>query len=87
LGLDDTVVIGRFTRHDRAPREVDAAARRAIEADVYDSIIDELLARLGVHPAGDPQALRRARLERAQAVVGQLSWDAAVSQYLLPALA
>jgi hypothetical protein len=86
LGLGQTVVTGAFTRHGRAPRSVDDAARRAIEAEVYDQIIDELLARLGVHPAADPLALRAQRLETAQAALEQLSWAAAAERYLLPAL-
>ncbi|MCC7492834.1 MAG: hypothetical protein IT204_10820 [Fimbriimonadaceae bacterium] len=90
LGLLDLVVEAPFTRHDLPPREVDSAALREIETDAYDAVLDAVVARLGL--AGGPvdaarwQQLRAARLEAAQAVIGQLSWGQAVEQYLLPAV-
>lgn len=85
LELDDTVLIGRFTEHGEDPRTIDDARRRKIEAKVYDQIIDQLVERLGL-TGGDPKALRGARLERAQAAVKKLSWEAALKEHLLKAL-
>jgi hypothetical protein len=86
LGLADSVVIGRFTAHEHAPRDVDDTVRRRIEARVYDEIIDEVLPRVGLGNGHDPLSLRAERLARAPEVLRRLSWDVAASDYLLPAL-
>ncbi len=85
-GLGDTIVVGRFTEHDLAPTEIDRRTRGRIEAAVYDQIINEVFAQLGIHPEADRRTLRAARLRRASAALRGLGWETAVTDHLWPAV-
>ena len=86
LGLGHTAVIGRFTQHDINPRDVDASAREHIEARVYDEIIDDVFAKLGVYPPADRNMSRELRLAQAQEALRRLSWDVVLRDHLVPLL-
>jgi hypothetical protein len=99
LGLDQTVVIGRFTSHSVPPEEVTAEVLRGLEQRVYDQVLDEVLRRLGF--AGGGRDVPRARIQdfaahwrehreprarAAQEAAARLSWAAALQDHLLPAI-
>jgi hypothetical protein len=75
----DGFVVGRFTQHDLSPTDIDIHSLRKIEADCYDAMAAELHEKL--------QATRSRRLALAKQAMPNLSWNAAVQQYLIPSLA
>ncbi len=90
LGLDDRVVVGHFSDHGQPPALVDATTLRSIEQQVYDDVLDQLAARLGLADGVPTEAhwlARRAeQIAAAREALPQLSWANAAERYLVPAV-
>jgi hypothetical protein len=77
---DHGFVVGKFTQHPLPPADVSLEdLRNTIEPAVYDKIIRALRNKLDAHH-------RSVLLREAQAAMPHLSWKAAVSDHLLPAI-